>query len=74
MSVLPPDVHAALNQLLHGLQSADNVTRSTAEENLNNEWVVARPEVLLMGLVEHLQGAEDPAVRHFLLYIMAPLF
>lgn len=65
MSLLPQDVHTALNQLLQGLQSADNTTRSAAEESLNNDWVTARPEVLLMGLVEHLQAAEDANVRHF---------
>jgi hypothetical protein len=62
MSVLPPEVHTALNQLLHGLQSSDNVVRAQAEEQLNNEWVVPRPDVLLMGLVEQIQGSEDPTV------------
>jgi hypothetical protein len=63
MSVLPPDVHQALNQLLHGLQSADNVLRTEAEARLNSDWTLPRPDVLLMGLVEQIQGAEDPAVR-----------
>jgi len=61
--MLPPDVHAALSQLLVGLQSADNVVRTQAEEQLNAEWVQPRPDVLLMGLLEQIQGAEDPAVR-----------
>ncbi|KAF2433836.1 ARM repeat-containing protein [Tothia fuscella] len=65
MSVLPADVHSALNQLLHGLQSPDNVIRTQAEETLNSQWVQPRPDVLLMGLVEHLQAAEDPATRAF---------
>ncbi|MDI1484996.1 MAG: importin subunit beta-3 [Ramalina farinacea] len=44
MSVLPPEVHGALSELLQGLQSADNDTRNRAEELLNNEWIVARPD------------------------------
>lgn len=62
MSVLPPDVHAALAQLLQGLQSTDNAARSAAEENLTTEWVSQRPEVLLMGLAEQMQGANDESV------------
>jgi len=62
MSVLPPEVHTALNQLLHGLQSSDNVVRAQAEEQLNNDWVLPRPDILLMGLVEQIQGSEDPTV------------
>jgi len=62
MSVLGPDIHKALNQLLHGLQSSDNVVRSQAEETLNNEWVVPRPDILLMGLVEQIQAADDQNV------------
>ena len=63
MSVLPPEVHTALNNLLQGLQSTDNTVRSQAEEQLNTEWAQARPDVLLMGLGEQLQGSDNPAVR-----------
>lgn len=62
MSVLSPDVHAALAQLLQGLQSADNTARSAAEENLSSEWVSKRPEMLLVGLAEQMQGANDESV------------
>ncbi|EON65239.1 hypothetical protein W97_04476 [Coniosporium apollinis CBS 100218] len=65
MSVLPPEVHSALNELLIGLQAADNVARTQAEERLNAEWVQGRPDVLLMGLVEQMIGAEDPTTRSF---------
>ncbi|KAF2144507.1 uncharacterized protein K452DRAFT_223047 [Aplosporella prunicola CBS 121167] len=65
MSMLPPEVHTALSQLLAGLQSADNALRTQAEESLTSEWVVGRPEVLLMGLSEQIQLAEDPATRSF---------
>lgn len=63
MSVLPPEVHSALSTLLQGLQSTDNVVRAQAEEQLNTEWAQARPDVLLMGLGEQLQAAENAAVR-----------
>lgn len=62
MSVLPAEVHAALAQLLGGLASADNTLRTQAEEQLNNDWVTNRPDVLLMGLAEQCQGSEDAQV------------
>ncbi|KAF2278420.1 ARM repeat-containing protein [Westerdykella ornata] len=62
MSVLPAEVHTALATLLKGLQSADNVERSAAETSLNEEWFQARPEVLLMGLTEQMQLAQDRSV------------
>lgn len=63
MSLLPLEVHQAISQLLPALSSSDNNVRSQAEEQLNNGWVLARPEMLLMGLVEQIQGAEEPSVR-----------
>lgn len=62
MSLLPPEVHSTLSQLLRALTSADNALRSQAEEQLNNEWAQNRPDVLLMGLAEQIQGAEDTIV------------
>ncbi|KAK2825759.1 hypothetical protein FQN49_007395, partial [Arthroderma sp. PD_2] len=59
MSVLPQEVHTALSQLLLALSSADNNVRTQAEEQLNNEWVQGRPDVLLMGLAEQIQASED---------------
>lgn len=64
MSVLPQEIHAALAQLLQGLQAPDNVQRSDAEKQLNDEWIQARPDVLLMGLSEQIQGADEPSVSH----------
>lgn len=61
-ALLPPEVHQALTQLLHGLQSPDNILRTEAEDRLANEWSTPRPGVLLIGLSEQLQGAEDTAV------------
>ncbi|EER43668.1 importin beta-3 subunit [Histoplasma capsulatum H143] len=65
MSLLPQNVHVALSQLLLALASADNIVRTQAEEQLNNEWVKGRPDVLLIGLAEQLQGAEDAGTRSF---------
>ncbi|MCJ1372906.1 hypothetical protein MMC20_004132 [Loxospora ochrophaea] len=65
MSVLPPDIHAALVQLLQALQAPDNTVRSNAEEQLNTEWVAKRPDILLMGLVEQMQNLNEPGTRSF---------
>lgn len=62
MSILPPEVHAALTQLLQGLSSADNDARAFAEEQLNTAWVATQPDVLLMGLVELLGVAQEQSV------------
>lgn len=62
MSVLPPEVHANLQQLLQGLQSNDNALRTQAEEQLNTQWVNQRPDMLLMGLAEQMQGSQDEGV------------
>ncbi|KZL75448.1 importin subunit beta-3, partial [Colletotrichum tofieldiae] len=65
MSVLPPDVHAELSQLLQALQSPDNSVRTQAEDHLQNNWTANRPEVLLMGLAEQIQVASDASIRSF---------
>ncbi|KAI9052596.1 hypothetical protein LZ554_003939 [Drepanopeziza brunnea f. sp. 'monogermtubi'] len=65
MSVLPADVHNELAQLLDALQSSDNSVRSQAEEHLANNWTATKPEILLMGLVEQIQGSNDPTTRSF---------
>lgn len=68
MSLLPPEVHSALSQLLRALTTPDNTIRSQAEEQLNNEWVQGRPDVLLMGLAEQIQGAEEQGVSATMVY------
>jgi hypothetical protein len=62
MSVLPAEVHTALTQLLGALQSTDNAVRTQAEEQLNTEWVQQRPDMLMMGLAEQMQGSQDEGV------------
>lgn len=65
MSLLPPEAHNQLVQLLQGLQATDNPTRTKAEEQLNTAWVAQRPDVLLMGLAEQMEGATDEGTRSF---------
>lgn len=62
MSQLPPNAMAALQQLLGALASSDNTSRAQAEESLNNEWIAARPDMLLSGLAERARVADDPVV------------
>jgi hypothetical protein len=62
MSLLPAEAHQELLQLLTALQSPDNTARTQAEEHLHNNWTSTRPEVLLMGLAEQIQGSQDNAV------------
>lgn len=62
MSLLSPEIHAQLSQLLRDLSTPDNAVRSRAEEQLNNEWVEGQPEILLMGLAEQVAGSEDSLV------------
>ena len=66
MSILPAEVQGALTQLLQALASPDNTLRTQAEEQLNNDWTLNRADMLLMGLVEQLQTAQDPSVRRLL--------
>lgn len=63
--MLPPEITAELGQLIQGLQSPDNTLRAQAEEALANNWTNTRPEVLLMGLAEHIAGSQDSQVRSF---------
>ena len=62
MSVLPPQIHAELTELLQALQSSDNTVRSQAEDHLATNWTSAKPEMLLMGLVEQIYGSNDTTV------------
>ena len=65
MSQLDPQTNTALTQLLVELQSPDNGRRTVAEENLTAQWITARPGVLLMGLAEQMQAAQDSTTRSY---------
>ena len=62
MSMLPPNVAGALEQLLPALASPDNNIRSQAEDNLNNEWIANQPDLLLTGLAEQARANPDAGV------------
>jgi hypothetical protein len=62
MSLLSPDIHAAILELLTTLKSNDNVLRAKAEEVLNAEWVQKKPDILLMALAEQILASEDVEV------------
>jgi hypothetical protein len=62
MSSLSPEAHQVLTQLLQALQSTDNTARAQAEETLNGEWVNQRPDMLLIGLAEQMQGSQEEGV------------
>ena len=62
MSLLSSEVHTALAELLQKLASPDNQARTLAEEQLNNEWFIKQPDVLLVGLVEQIQLSQEPSV------------
>ena len=62
MSSLPAEAASALTQLLQALTSSDNNVRQQAEDSLNGDWVVQRPEMLMIGLAETIRGGDDPTV------------
>lgn len=71
MSMLPPQIHAELTELLQALQSPDNNVRSQAEDHLATNWTNTKPEMLLMGLVEQIHGSNDTTVsRGFCLVLV----
>lgn len=63
MALLSSEIHTALAELLQKLSSPENQARTLAEDQLNNEWFVKQPDVLLMGLVEQIQLSQEPSVR-----------
>jgi hypothetical protein len=69
MSLLSPDEHAELAQLLDALQSSDNSVRSQAEEHLATNWTATRPGRLLMGLVEQIHGSNDATVSQSFYFV-----
>jgi hypothetical protein len=61
MSLLGPELHAELTELLRALQSPNNQLRSQAEEVLKG-WTLERPHILLMGLVEQITASAETGV------------
>lgn len=58
---IPQDMLEQLVKMLSDLVSNDNTVRSTAEQQLNSDWMVSKPDALLTGLA-HLACHHEDAV------------
>ncbi|KAI9729351.1 MAG: hypothetical protein M1834_006874 [Cirrosporium novae-zelandiae] len=65
MSIIAPEIHSALVQLLELLQTPDNTIRAQAELQLTTEWLGKQPDVLLMALAEQMQGSPEAKTRTY---------
>lgn len=65
MSSIPQETVQQLLQVLTSLVSNDNNARSTAETQLNNEWVVKSPDALLQGLAHLTRNSDVADLRSF---------
>jgi hypothetical protein len=61
-AILNTPINKYVAELLQALQSSDNNVRSQAEDHLTTNWTNAKPEMLLMGLVEQIHGSNDTTV------------
>jgi len=62
-SLVPPDVVSQLNQVLSNLVSNDNNLRSSAEKQLNEQWIAQQPDLLLLSLAQLGRTHEETHVR-----------
>jgi hypothetical protein len=62
-SLVPPDVVSQLNQVLMNLVSNDNNLRSSAEQQLNEQWIAQQPDLLLLSLAQLGRTHEETHVR-----------
>ncbi|KAG9306967.1 hypothetical protein G9A89_000881 [Geosiphon pyriformis] len=62
---IPPDTILQLNQVLSNLASNDNSLRSAAEQQLNEQWIAQRPDLLLVGLAQLGRNHEATHGRSF---------
>ncbi|KAF9143232.1 hypothetical protein BGX30_001008 [Mortierella sp. GBA39] len=65
MSSLPQDVLIKLIEVLAQLASSDNAVRATAEDQLDKEWMLTKPDTLLTGLAFLSRNNSDPELRAF---------
>ena len=56
---------SALSQLLHALTSHDNLSRASAEDTLEQSWVLKAPGELLVGLATLLTMDPQVSIRSF---------
>jgi hypothetical protein len=64
-SLVPPDVVSQLNQVLMNLVSNDNNLRSSAEQQLNEQWIAQQPDLLLLSLAQLGRTHEETHSRSF---------
>ncbi|KAG0283826.1 hypothetical protein BGZ96_011804 [Linnemannia gamsii] len=65
MSSLPQGVLIKLIEVLAQLASSDNAVRATAEDQLDKEWMLTKPDTLLTGLAFLSRNNSDPELRAF---------
>ncbi|PKC17490.1 ARM repeat-containing protein [Rhizophagus irregularis] len=64
-SLVPSDVVSQLNQVLSSLVSNNNDLRSSAERQLNEQWITQQPELLLLSLAQLGRAHEETHGRSF---------
>ncbi|KAF9428919.1 hypothetical protein BGZ94_000530 [Podila epigama] len=62
---IPQETIDELVHMLSNLVSNDNTVRTTAEQQLNNEWMATRPDTLLAGLAHLTCHYEFAVLRSF---------
>ena len=73
-SLVPPDVVSQLNQVLLDLVSNDNNLRSSAEQQLNEQWIAQQPDLLLLSLAQLGRTHEETHVRISLEVLVIMIF
>jgi hypothetical protein len=63
-SLVSSDVVSQLNQVLSSLVSNNNDLRSSAERQLNEQWITQQPELLLLSLAQLGRAHEEAHVRN----------
>ncbi|CAG8482986.1 1549_t:CDS:10, partial [Ambispora gerdemannii] len=64
-SHIPTEIISQLNQVLSNLASNDNTLRSTAEQQLNEQWIAQQPDLLLLSLAQLGRTHEATHSRSF---------
>ncbi|CAG8467575.1 10518_t:CDS:10 [Funneliformis mosseae] len=66
--LVSPEVVSQLNQVLSNLGSNDNNLRSSAEKQLNEQWIAQQPDLLLLSLAQLGRTHKETHVRIRLKY------
>ncbi|KAG0747446.1 hypothetical protein G6F57_000579 [Rhizopus arrhizus] len=62
---VPTEVLIQLNHVFTSLSSPDNEQRTAAEAQLNEQWVAAQPDLLLLGLAQFVANNSDTQLRSY---------